>query len=224
MDIIFAIFEETNTIDNDYSTLVIKLDDDEEDESKNKLKENTLQQLAKLKEVNARLKKNINKKNQKIKHISKENLLLKQENKRITTENLLFKQEIKFFCQQIVQKDKMYNNLQNEADQVQLNFQNAAVDLKKSKILNKAILQVLKNKISDCIDNKKRIADQQVLINYLEEQIEIVKSSNSNREKINVNLIGIIRKIKKEQSCVKKIMILNNIKKIICKKKKNFEL
>ncbi|CAG8652933.1 5609_t:CDS:2 [Dentiscutata erythropus] len=201
MDIIFAIFEETNAIDDDYSTLVIKLDDDEEDESKNKPKENTLQQLAKLKEVNARLKKNINKKNQKIKHISKENLLLK----RITTENLLFKQEIKFLCQQIVQKDKMYNNLQNEADQVQLNFQNVAVDLKKSKILNKAILQVLKNKIGDCIDNKKRIADQQVLINYLEEQIEIVKSSNSNREKINVNLIGIIRKIKKEQSCVKKL-------------------
>ncbi|CAG8706663.1 5230_t:CDS:2, partial [Dentiscutata heterogama] len=119
--------EETNATDDDYSTLIIKVDDDEDDESKNKSKENTIQQLAKLKE-------------------------------------------------------------------------NEAVDLKKLKILNKALLQVLKNKIGDCIDNKKRIADQQVLINYLEEQIKIVKSSNSNKEKINVNLIEIIRKIKKEQS------------------------
>ncbi|CAG8816463.1 6007_t:CDS:1, partial [Gigaspora margarita] len=97
----------------------------------------------------------------------------------------------------------MYNNLRNKADQVQFNFQNVAVDLKKSKILYKALLQVLKNKIGDCIDKKKRIANLQMLIDYLEELIEIVKSSNSNKEKINVNLIGIIRKIKKELSLLK---------------------
>ncbi|CAG8514113.1 13020_t:CDS:2 [Gigaspora margarita] len=44
---------ETDANNDDYSTLIIKVDDDKKDESKNKSKENTLQQLAKLKEVNA---------------------------------------------------------------------------------------------------------------------------------------------------------------------------
>ncbi|CAG8459228.1 27158_t:CDS:2 [Gigaspora margarita] len=93
-------------------------------------------------------------------------LLLRQENKRIIG------QEINLLCQLIVQKDEMCKELQASLIQAKSNFQKNFKDIQKSKNRNKALLQVLKSKIEDCIDNKKKIADQKVLINKLIEQLE----------------------------------------------------
>ncbi|CAG8578275.1 35634_t:CDS:2, partial [Racocetra persica] len=161
--------------DDDYSILVIKVDDDEEktNESQNdqineEKQENnrTRNENLLLKQENKRIRSEI----LLLKQVISDNLLLKQINKRIRNDNFLLRCEINFLYQQIIQKDEIYKELHDKMYQAQLNSQN-------------------------CIDNKKKIANQQKLIDNFQEKIEIVEISNSNKEKIIVKLIGIIRRI-----------------------------
>ncbi|RIB00507.1 hypothetical protein C2G38_2234084 [Gigaspora rosea] len=116
-----------------------------------------------------------------------ENSLLKQEIEQIRSDHLLrqenkriIEQEINLLYQLIVQKDEMFKELQARIIEAQSNFQNNFKDLQKSKERNKALLRVLKSKIENCTDNKKKIADQKVEINKLIEQLKIAEKTIEN--------------------------------------------